>query len=253
MSYFSMGRIKYLFVLIWALLCYFTTIAYSQNNFVVVELFTSQGDINCPPADKILTELNEDATKNGKNIICISQHVDFWNRFGWKDPFSSLKYTRRLTNYSSVKGETETYTPYFVVNGVPTSLKSVKAEVVKQVGVTRDQSLNIEMQLFDDTLDIGYSLNGLEKLKKQASGYYLNIVIVDKPNETVVTAGDNKGKTMRNDGVALLFQTENLKANKGILRIPIRKVKKAAGRKIIFFIQDKQSKKVVAATWKGFE
>ncbi|MFZ9942524.1 MAG: DUF1223 domain-containing protein [Bacteroidia bacterium] len=248
-----MGRIKYLFVLIWALSCYFTTIAYSQNNFVVVELFTSQGDINCPPADKILTELNEDANKNGKNIMCISQHVDFWNRFGWKDPYSSLKYTRRLTNYSSVKGEQETYTPYFVINGVPTSSKNVKAEVSKQIAVTREQAINVNMQLFDDTLDIGYTLIGLEKLKKPASAYYLNIVIVEKPVETNVLAGDNKGKTLRNDGVTLMFQTENLKDNKGILRIPTRKVKKSIGRKIIFFIQDKQSKRVVAATWKGFE
>lgn len=248
-----MVRMNCFFVLILAFSCSLTTIAYAQNNFVVVELFTSQGDINCPPADRILTELNEEAIKSGKNIMCISQHVDFWNRFGWKDPFSSLKYTRRLTNYSSVKGEEETYTPYFVVNGVPTTSRNVKAEVSKQIAVAREQAINVNMQLFDDTLDIGYSLVGMEKLKKPTSAFYLNIVIVEKPVETNVLAGDNKGKLLRNDGVALIFQTENLKSNKGVVRIPIRKIKKTPGRKIIFFVQDKQSKKVVAATWKEFE
>ncbi|MFM8916377.1 MAG: DUF1223 domain-containing protein [Bacteroidota bacterium] len=161
------------------------TLLFSQNKFAVVELFTSQGDINCPEADKLLTELNK---QSADGVYCISLHVDFWNRFGWKDPFSSLKYTRRLTNYSSVAKERETYTPYFVVNGIPTPSNQVKQEVSRQIAVQRNLSLDFNYQLFDDTLDIGYTLSGFEKSKKQPTAYYLNVVVVDKPIDTQVTA-----------------------------------------------------------------
>ena len=225
-------------------------LSYSQNKFAVVELFTSQGDINCPEADKLLSELNK---QSADGVYCISLHVDFWNRFGWKDPFSSLKYTRRLTNYSSVAKERETYTPYFVVNGVPVASNQVKQEVSKQLSIQRPVSLDINYQLFDDTLDVGYTLTGIEKTKKQATSYYLNVVVVEKPMDTKVTAGDNKGKTLRNDNVCLLFHTSNIGANKGITRIPVRRIGKSAGRRILFFVQDKQSKKVVAAQMVAYE
>ncbi|MFM7824274.1 MAG: DUF1223 domain-containing protein [Bacteroidota bacterium] len=226
------------------------TLLFSQNKFAVVELFTSQGDINCPEADKLLTELNK---QSADGVYCISLHVDFWNRFGWKDPFSSLKYTRRLTNYSSVAKERETYTPYFVVNGIPTPSNQVKQEVSRQIAVQRNLSLDFNYQLFDDTLDIGYTLSGFEKSKKQPTAYYLNVVVVEKPMDTQVTAGNNKGKTLHNDQVAILFHTANIGGNKGITRIPVRRIGKSAGRRIIVFVQDKQSKKVVAAQMVPYE
>lgn len=224
--------------------------SFSQNKFAVVELFTSQGDINSPEADKILSELNK---QSASGVYCISLHVDFWNRFGWKDPFSSLKHTRRLANYSSVSGEKETYTPYFVVNGLPVSANTVKQEVNKQISLARDLSLVASFQLFDDTLDVSYSLTGLDKVKKQVSAYYLNVVVVEKPTDTKVTAGDNKGKTLRNDHAALLFHTVNIKAAKSLARIPVKRISKSAGRRLIVFVQDKQSKRVVAATMIPYE
>jgi len=225
-------------------------LSYSQNKFAVVELFTSQGDINSPEADKLLSELNK---QSADGVYCISLHVDFWNRFGWKDPFSSLKHTRRLTNYSSVAKERETYTPYFVVNGVPVASNQVKQEVNKQLSIQRPVTLDINYQLFDDTLDIGYTLTGIEKTKKQVSSYYLNVVVLEKPMDTKVTAGDNKGKTLHNENVALLFHTANIGGNKGITRIPMRRIGKSAGRRMIVFVQDKQTKKVVAAQLVTYE
>ncbi|MFN5324624.1 MAG: DUF1223 domain-containing protein [Bacteroidota bacterium] len=238
------------FIFVFMLMATLPFDSFSQNKFAVVELFTSQGDINCPEADKLLSELNK---QSADGVYCISLHVDFWNRFGWKDPFSSLKHTRRLTNYSSVAKDKETYTPYFVVNGVPTPSNQVKQEVNKQLGMQRQVSLNVNFQLFDDTLDVGYTLTGIEKMKKQPSAYYMNVVILEKPMDTKVTAGDNKGKTLRNENVSLLFHTTNIGASKGVARIPARRIGKSAGRRLLFFVQDKQTKKVVAAQMVTFE
>ncbi len=223
---------------------------------VVVELFTSQGDINSPQADKLLSEIIADAEKNNKPVYCISMHVDFWNRFGWKDPFSSLMYTRRLTNYTSVLKEKETYTPYIVINGTKSvagtdrkkTLSTIDAELKIPASVQPDFSYT----LFDDTLDISYDTHLKSVSGKSGNDKYIYVVIVEKGLSTKVTAGDNVGKTLINDNVSKLFFTTDLKSSKGLVRIPLKKLKPDTNKSIIFFIQDKTTRKVLGASSRKF-
>jgi hypothetical protein len=91
--------------------------AMSQKPFALVELFTSEGCSSCPPADELLSSVKNNALKNGQNIITLSYHVDYWNKLGWKDPYSKHQYTVRQENYSRVIPGKEMYTPQAIVNG----------------------------------------------------------------------------------------------------------------------------------------
>ncbi|MCZ6604872.1 MAG: DUF1223 domain-containing protein, partial [Alphaproteobacteria bacterium] len=74
-----------------------------DDGLKVVELFTSQACISCPPAEAFLAEL----ITQRRDVLGLEFHITYWDDFvdgprgSWKDPFSDPAFTVRQTFYNA--------------------------------------------------------------------------------------------------------------------------------------------------------
>ena len=96
-----------------------TTAAVAFERPVVVELFTSQRCSSCPPANAYLNEFARDR----RDVLALAFPVTYWDRLGWKDPFSLDAATTRQDHYGHRFGD-GSYTPEIVVDGTTSHVGS---------------------------------------------------------------------------------------------------------------------------------
>jgi hypothetical protein len=82
----------------------------------LIELFTSQGCSNCPPAETWIGQLTTHQDL-WTRFVPVVFHVDYWDRLGWKDPFASQQHTKRQYQYRAYHQLPNVYTPGFFVDG----------------------------------------------------------------------------------------------------------------------------------------
>ena len=215
------------------------------KNVAVLELFTSQGCSSCPPADRLLGTYT-----SKENVIVLSFHVDYWNRLGWKDPFSSKAFTERQYNYASAMNA-GVYTPQIVINGQTEMVGSNESKISATVKKVLAEEPNAEL-----TIKTVKPENGQVYINFVTSGNtansILNIALILKKATTEIKAGENGGVTLTNYNVVRNFKTIS-KVNKGdnISAINIPADADQKNMSVVLFLQEKRTNKISAADQAG--
>ena len=163
---------------------------------VVLELFTSEGCSDCPPADALLAQLASQSP-SGTEIIPLGLHVDYWDELGWRDRFSSRQFSWRQEQYRAKFGTDSVYTPQIVVNGRFEAVGSSSGKILNAIAhetdgakpaqVTMSQS---EPQTFSISIAGG---------PQAAADVYL--AITEDDLSTNVGAGENRSRTLHHTAV----------------------------------------------------
>lgn len=223
------------------------------HGFAVVELFTSQGCGKSPAAENVIKQITDKADAEGKQVISLAYHVDYWNKYGWNDPYSAMRYTRRQSNYVSATSSDEVFTPQVFVNGaggfVGSDKTKLNAEINKALKSSPKQTIALThvSAVVNDTMTVGYAAS---KADRNSS---LVIVISENKTSTRITKGENIGKTLEQENVVRLLQIFPINIAKGEIKFPVKKLKPGNGFRMVAYIQNKQTKKITAAAQHFFK
>ena len=166
---------------------------------ILVELFTSEGCSSCPPADALLEKLDRDQPVNSPQLIVLSEHVDYWDDIGWRDPYSSHELSERQSAYALQFGQGSVYTPQMVVDGQYEFVGSDERRATQAIR-NAAKAMKIPVGIsssFRDEKTISLHIEA-ERLPPSATGGSASVflAIADNSDKSEVGGGENSGKTL---------------------------------------------------------
>jgi hypothetical protein len=166
---------------------------------VLVELFTSEGCSSCPPADRLLAELDRKQPVPGTTIVVLSEHVDYWNQLGWRDPFSSHQWSERQDEYGRRFGLDSVYTPQIVVDG---NIEASGNDSGAVLAAIQQSAKRAHIEIAISSLERSSDGIHLEFTAGAAKGVTVYAVVADDADRSSVARGENAGRTLDHVAVA---------------------------------------------------
>jgi len=216
---------------------------------VVIELFTSEGCSSCPPADDLLAKLEKTQPVAGARLIVLSEHVDYWNRLGWRDPFSSEVFTARQRDYVDSLRQDGSYTPEAVVDGRTQFVGSNGRDALAAI---KDAMKQPKAQIALTAAPAGMGINLTIDVKDIPGAKDANVVlaITETGLQSNVRSGENSGRVLKHTGVvrriSVLGSTQGSTYSRQT-SIPLPKEWKRENLRAVVFLQDRRTRHIVGA------
>jgi len=218
--------------------------AIKGDGFVVLELFTSEGCSSCPAADELLAQVQRQA--GDKPVYVLVYHVDYWDRLGWKDVFSSPDYSKRQYQYAG-KLRAQVYTPQVVVNGktefVGSNRQALNYALASGLSGSPASSLQLSGILQNGKLELNYQITG------KAEEDELQIAIVQKSAVHQIKRGENEGRTLTHAQIVRSLQIFPLQqSTTGKISVNLPKEYNTSGWEVVGLVQNRKSMTIQAVS-----
>ncbi|WP_420960335.1 DUF1223 domain-containing protein [Brucella sp. IR073] len=157
----------------------------------VVELFTSQGCVSCPPADATLSELAKRT-----DLVTLAFHVDYWDYLGWRDTLATSENTARQNAYRNALKARMIYTPQVILNGRTelngNDAKSIKAGIARLADGPGGLSVPVSISRQDGQRLVIEAGAG----RKPDTPVHLLVAYFDDKITVPIGKGDNRGRSV---------------------------------------------------------
>jgi hypothetical protein len=192
------------------------------SHAALVELYTSEGCSSCPPADAWLSRWRT-SPRLWTDTVPVGFHVDYWDNLGWRDRFASAAYTARQRELAAQWGASTVYTPGIALDGrewedwrrANPETKSPVAPSGREVGV-----LSVRIRDGGRTATVTFQPKSRAGAARECSVALLGFGL-----SSAVQAGENRGRRLRHDFVALSWERKLLKpvaggAQEAVFQLP---------------------------------
>jgi len=221
---------------------------------VLVELFTSEGCSSCPPVDAWLLQMDTAQPVTGAQLIVLSEHVDYWDHDGWKDPYSSPVVTERQGDYAHAFRLDSPFTPQVVVNGT-VNLKLSDLEQIKQTFEQASAASTIPVTITSAAVDPGSP--AILRARVEVDGHsaernadIYEAVALDHA-ESQVLHGENGGKHLMHVAVVQQFskigKIEKGKTFSRAIELKLKPGTDPKNARLVVFVQESGPGKVLGA------
>jgi hypothetical protein len=132
--------------------------------------------------------------------------VDYWDRQGWRDRFSSAQFTQRQNFYAPRLKFDDAYTPQMVVDGQSQFLGSDSSKAVASISQAA-QAPKLGLTLSPPAIEgkrIAASVSSVGTMDLPHGDLYA--VLIDPEASTTVKAGENGGKQLNHVSIARSFE-----------------------------------------------
>ena len=231
----------------------------AKANPILVELFTSEGCSSCPPADEFVQKLDTLQPVAGAQLIVLSEHVDYWDHDGWKDPNSSHALTERQGAYVRMLGLSTPYTPQIIIDGAR-EVKIGDPQAIEKVFQQAVASPKVLVHMSGVTVDPGNPdllhahVNADGTTVKHNAEVFIAVALDHV--ESQVLHGENSGRHLTH--IAVVQQITKIgKLNKGSsfaedVQLKLKITTPLENLRLVAFVQESGHGKLLGASlWKS--
>ncbi len=172
----------------------------------LLELYTSEGCDSCPPADRWLSRLPATGS-----VVPLAFHVDYWDYLGWKDRFGDPRFAERQRALAAAARSTRVYTPQVMVAGRDLHSWRDEAHFARTVGAVAAKPARASVSIASSAPAQGrLAATVTPQLSpgESAQDVATFLAVVESGHVSRVTAGENRGETLRHDHVVREFRMQ---------------------------------------------